>query len=168
MGTDEALVAGRQGRPLHRDASDRVGAVEHDRADAERRGHLEAILHRGLERIVAAADVDEVDHEHVDAGKLRGRGTQARGGAVVEAHDPRGVAPRLAAGDALEILGLTMKPVLGSEHRLQADSRQPRHHVHRRPQAAVDRGGMGDQPHATPLQSGQAPCQHVESRLHHR
>ena len=76
MGPDETLEAGAKGGALDLDAAERVGTIEHDHREVGSGSCLEAVEHRGLERVVPAADVLQVDDERVETAKLLGRGPQ--------------------------------------------------------------------------------------------
>src|ERR1043165_9379559 len=68
---DEGRV---QAHAFDGDAVDRIGAVEDDDGRADGRGDEHAVGHRGVEGVVARADVLEVDDEDVergDVGRLR-------------------------------------------------------------------------------------------------
>ena len=73
MRTDVAFEAGPQGWAFDRHTAQRIRTVEHNDGQANGSSGFEAIKHCGRERVVAAADVLQVNHEHVEIGKLFAR-----------------------------------------------------------------------------------------------
>src|SRR5436305_546955 len=104
MWPDEALEPSLDRWPFDPRAAERIGTVEHEHIEAARGRSLEAIQHRRLKRVIAAADVLQVGDQRFDVLKLLGRRPQTLECFAVKAVDPPSFRPRVA--DANQILRL--------------------------------------------------------------
>ena len=117
---------GRRCRP--RSPRPRAGSADRARRPPRRRGRrLQRQHHRPDVRVVAAADVLQVDDQHVDAAEIGGRRRQRLERLAVEADDRDAGAAIVLVVDADHVLRLAAHAVLGPEEarRPDADLDQP-------------------------------------------
>jgi hypothetical protein len=100
---------------LDRDAAQRIRPVEHDDRDAGPRRRAQRQRHRPDVGVVAAADVLQIDDQHVDALQLGGRRRQRLERLAVQAGDGNSRARVAPVRDADHVLRLAAHTVLGSE-----------------------------------------------------
>ena len=163
----EALEAGGERRPLHRQAADGVGAVEDDEAEVRLGGRLHAEHHRRLVGVVASAHVLDVEAERVEAFEPSRAGAQRRGGPPVERVGREPGAAVALVRHRRHVLGVAPDAVLRAEEGGEPQRRGRGEHVGRVPQPAVHGGGVADEPHAHARERAEPPPrQHLEAGHH--
>jgi len=148
---DERRAALLHGAAFDGDAAQRVRPVEHDDGDARARRGAERQRHRPDVRVVAAADVLEIDDEDVQAFEIGGRRRQRFERLTVQAGH-RDAGARIAViVDADHVLRLAAHAVLGSEQARGPDAGgdQPIHDVD---QIAGDARRVAEHAHPAPAQ----------------
>ncbi len=147
MQADEREVPGIENVALDPQAADRVRTIQHDQANAVHGTGLHGVQHRVDERVVARADVLDVEDQDVDPGQ-HFRGGNA--GLAIEAED-RQTGPRvLAVAHFFEVLGICENTVLRTEERHQFGALQVLEMKGGMGQVGSDRGGIGEQTQALP------------------
>ena len=139
---------------LDRDAAERIRPVEHDDRDLRPRRRAQRQRHRPDVRVVAAADVLQIDDQHVDALQLHRRRRQRLERLAVEAGDRNARARVAPVVDADHVLRLAAHAVLGPEQPRRPHARrdQPIDDVD---QIARDAGRMAEHAHPAPAQQVQ-------------
>ncbi len=153
------------------------GSIEHEHRHAGAKRRLHRQHHRPDVRVVAAADVLQIDHQHVDATEIGRRRRQRLERLAVQADHRDPGAAVLIVVDADHVLRLPAHAVLRPEepHRPDADLDEAVDDVG---QVGRDAGGMAEHPDATAAQSAQevhlVAAEDIESaldvhpvRLHH-
>src|SRR6266545_3634240 len=84
MLADETFETPAQRGSFDRLASQRVWPIEHEGAQSVLRRGFEALHHRRLKRVIAAADIGQVNYQRVETGQLPGRGLQRFDGCAIE------------------------------------------------------------------------------------
>jgi hypothetical protein len=131
-------------------------------------GGFEAVEHRRLERVVAGADVLEIDHEHVETVQLFGGRTQAFHGVAVEADHARAICPdsRFVL-HRFQILRLAEPTVFRSENGHELQLRRREHQIHGVAKPPVHGRGMGHEAHPLAVQSPETfSRQDIQTRQH--
>ena len=143
----EALLPGPQlqafDRPTHG-----IRPVEHPHRLVEPRGFLQHVAERRDEGVDAAAQILQIDEQHVEAVHHRRRRAAHRS---VEAED-RNAVHRIHVIGGLDhvVLLVTAQPMLRTERSAQAQAGEGRQRIERMRQVARHGGGVRQQRHAAP------------------
>jgi hypothetical protein len=166
-GADETLPSRLEGEPLHR-AARRVGAVEHNDFFSRSRGIFQHVLQRGDEGVDAAAEILQVDQQHVESVQHFVAGT-ADVTVQAEHRDAVNRVPEIVRLDHVVLL-VAAQAVLRAEGSGEFDAAERGQGVHGVRQVASHRGGMGEQGHALAVQrflQFRVAEQAVDSEIHH-
>ena len=126
-------------RAFHREAAERVGPVEHQRFHSRLGAGTQTIGHRRGVGEAAQAGVLQVDHQRVEAGKVR-----AAARAVEALHRQAG--RRVATvGHRLSRRRAAFQPVFGAEQPDERSAGQRRQPIGSARAGGVDPGGVGQQ-----------------------
>src|ERR1041384_3025263 len=121
MSPDKALEAWSECRSLDDISAQRVGAVQHHDEQTPGESRLQAVTHRGLEGVIAAPDVLEIDNQRIEATELVSRRFQALRSfplETVKGHRLRRFSGG-STGDGDEVLRLAKQTVFRTEDRRQ-------------------------------------------------
>ena len=111
---DEGRVRGIRHVAFHARAAERIRPVEHDDFDPCRRRRSHHERRRPDERVVARADILEVDDHRVDLAQHRGR---RRASLTIEAVDRQAGEGIALEADVRVVLGRAPEPMLGGPQR---------------------------------------------------
>ncbi len=160
---------GREGGVQHgtlREAADRIRAVEDDHGDARAPRRLHRERHRRDVRVVARADVLDIEREHVDRSEHLRRGRPRLAVQRVD-RQPRPFVRRVVDRGALRFRA--PDPVLGREERREFRVRVAVQEVDGTRAVAPHAAPVRDQPHAPPVdEMGGIGEQHIDAGPHRR
>ena len=128
------------------------------------RGGLHAEEHGGLVRVVARADVLDVEDQRIESAQRPARRPKRPGVVSVQRVDRHPDLPVAPAARGGHVLDLPADAVLRAEEGGKPDASRLVEQVRGVTQAPVDRRGVADQPHGAPPQGGEALLdEHVEA-----
>ncbi len=160
----ETPEAGAKRRPFDVAPADRVRPVEDEEAELRLRGGLHAEEHGGLVRVVARADVLDVEDQRIEPAQRPARRPKRPGVVSVQRvdRDPGLPVPLAARGG--HVLDVPADAVFRAEEGGEPDAPRLVEQVRGVAQAPVHRRGVADEPHREPPQGGEALLdEHVEA-----
>ena len=160
----ETSEAGAKRRPFHVAPADRVRPVENEEAELRARGGLHAEEHGGLVRVIARADVLDVEDQRVEPAQRGARRTKRPGVVSVQRVDRDPDLPVAPAARGGHVLDLPADAVFRAEEGGKPDAPRLVEQVRGVTQAPVHRRGVAHESHREPPQGGEAlPDEHVEA-----
>ena len=151
-------------RPFHVAPADQVRPVENEEVELRMRGGLHAEEHGGLVRVVARADVLDVEDQRIEPAQRPARRPKRFGAVSVQRVDRDPDCPVAPAARGGHVLDVPAAAVFRAEEGGKPDAPRRVEQVRGVTQAPVHRRGVAEQSHGTPPQGGEALLdEHVEA-----
>ena len=156
--------AGAKRRSFHVTPADRVRPVENEEAELRVRGGLHAEEHGGLVRVIARADVLDVEDQRIEPAQRLARRPKRPGAVSVQRVDRDPDLPVAPAARGGHVLDVPADAVFRAEEGGKTDAPRLVEQVRGVTQAPVHRRGVAYESHRKPPQGGESLLdEHVEA-----